>query len=115
MAEAPEVAFSGDSLAVGGRRWRVEHPVTDARLLGGRVVVLYDPDARREPFGQFPNLVAFDLAGRPLWAAELPTNESGDCYVEIESAEPLRAYSWKSFSCELDPATGRIRRREFRK
>ena len=98
-----------------GQRWELEYPIADASRIGDQVVVLYHADARRETFGQFRNLVAFDLRGRRCWEAELPTNESGDCYVRIASIEPLRADSWKGFECELDSRTGFIVRRTFLK
>jgi hypothetical protein len=110
----------GQRLRVGDVEWGVEYPVADARIVANRVIVLFDADAYwqvvgKPHFGQFPNLVAFDLRGWRLWTAQLPTNESGDCYDHLESEDPLRAYSWKSISCELDPATGAILHQTFTK
>lgn len=82
-------------------------------MVDDRVLVLYDADLYwhnfgRFQFGQFPNLVAYDVEGNKLWTAELPTNESSDCYESIISTHPLVAYSWKSLNCTIDIKTGRI-------
>jgi hypothetical protein len=72
------------------------------------VVVLYDPDAYRETFGQFPNLIAFSVSGEKLWTAALPTNESGDRYYRAYLRDGLMADSLKSFACRIDESSGRI-------
>ncbi|HEX8492499.1 MAG TPA: hypothetical protein VF658_06630 [Pyrinomonadaceae bacterium] len=109
------VSFSGNSLAVDERSWQVEYPVLQTFALGEKIIVLYDPDAQMEKFGQFPNLVAFNSAGEKLWVAQLPTNESGDCYWRIYFEDGLMADSFKSFSCRIDEASGKIKSRVFYK
>lgn len=110
-----EFDYSGNTIRLGEHSWQVEYRIKDVFRVGERIIALYDPDSYKEKFGQFPNLVAFDLNGRDLWTAELPTNESGDCYVEIVSKNPLVVNSWKSFSCEIDLETGKIKGKEFYK
>ena len=101
-----------------GRYIEVEHQVKTAHWVDDKALVLYDADAYWQDFGslqfgQFPNLVAYDAEGNKLWTAELPTNESSDCYVELVSMQPLVAYSWKSFECTIDLKTGKIISREY--
>jgi len=96
----------------------VEHHVKAAYQVDDRILVLYDSDTYWRDFGsmqfgQFPNLVAYDVEGNKLWTAELPTNESSDCYEEIVSIRPLVAYSWKSFECTIDLKTGKIIGKEY--
>ena len=109
------VSFSGNSLIVGECSWQVEYPILQAIPIGERIIVLYDPDAHQEKFGQFPNLVAFNHKGEKLWAAQLPTNESGDCYWRIYVKDGLMADSFKSFSCQIDEASGNIQSKVFYK
>ena len=107
--------FSGNSLTVSERSWQVEYPILQAFSLGQKIIVLYDPDAYLEKFGQFPNLVAFSPEGEKLWVAQLPTNESGDCYLRIYLKDGLMADSFKSFSCRIDEANGKIQNKVFYK
>jgi len=100
---------------VDGRSWHVEYPILQAFPVGEKIVVLYDPDAFLEKFGQFPNLVAFNPEGKKLWVAQLPTNESGYCYWRIYLKDGLMADSFKSFSCSIDEASGKIQSKVFYK
>lgn len=109
------ITFAGDTISIDDRPMRLAYPVRDAFRLGDRIIVLYDPNANTSGFGQFPNLIALGLDGRKLWTAELPTSESGDSYSEIVSREPLIAYSWKSYSAEIDVGSGKIKARTFLK
>jgi hypothetical protein len=113
--EEPLVSFFKEQLTVDGVSWHLEHPILDAFALGQKIIVLYDPDIRREKFGQFPNLEAFSSDGQKLWTAELPTNESGDSYYRVCFRDGLIADSWKSFACRLDEATGKIQSKTFYK
>lgn len=109
------ITFSGKTVSIGGKSFEVEHPIADAFELGGRIIVLFNPDAYTEKFGQFPNLIALRPTGERLWTAELPTTTSGDRYYKVASRTPLVVYSVNSFECEIDPATGRIVARHFSK
>lgn len=109
------VSFHGTRLSVGKTSWEVPYPILQAFVLDAKVIVLYDPDINREGFGQFPNLIAFSFGGERLWQAELPTNESGDCYYRAYLSDGLMADSWKSFACRIDESTGRILRKVFYK
>lgn len=112
----PEISFSGSTLTVENRSWQVEYPIHQAFALKDKVFVLYDPDCKLDDkIGQFPNLIAFDFEGRKLWTAELPTNESQDCYYQITQKNGLTADSWKSFSCVIDRESGKIKGKTFYK
>ena|SRR6266567_4830445 len=107
------ITFSDKTVLISDRRVQLEHPIADAFELEGRVIVLFNPDAYTEKFGQFPNLVALRSDGQREWTAQLPTTTSGDRYYRIASRTPLVAYSIYSVECEIDPATGRIKARRF--
>lgn len=111
--EAPQVSFSERQLSVGSQSWQLEYDILDAFAVGHRVIVLYNPDAHRETFGQFPNLEAFSFDGQKLWTAQLPTHESGDSYHRAYFKDGLIADSWKSFACRIDEATGQIQSKVF--
>ena len=90
-----------------------EYPVYDARLREEILLVLYRPESYQG--GQFRNLVAFDLSGKELWKAELPTNASMDSYYQLVSEKPIIADSYCSYRCTIDEETGRILQKEFYK
>jgi hypothetical protein len=48
-----------------------------------------------------------------LWEADLPSD--ADYFYRIASVRPLRVNCFSSFRCEIDPATGRIIRKDFYK
>lgn len=112
-----DVHFSNTTLTVGNRSWQVAYLILQAQVVGNKVIVLYDPDSHTEKFGQFPNLVAFSFEGEQLWEAELPTNESQDCYYQFRYSwlSGLEADSWKSFSCKIDESNGKIESKVFYK
>ena len=107
------ITFSGKKISIGEKSMELEHAVADAFELEGLIVVLFNPDAYAERFGQFPNLIALRPTGERLWTAELPTTTSGDRYYKVSSRTPLVVYSINSFECEIDPATGRIKGRHY--
>lgn len=106
------VSFDGNSVRVGAHEWQVEHKVRDARLVGERVVVLYDytvgPRHR-----QFRNVQAFDRQGALLWTAEHPTTESVDAYIEFVEVAPLILWNFACYRCTLDPRTGKLLEAQF--
>jgi len=109
------ISYSGKTLLINGSPVDLEHPIAEAFEADGKLLVLFDPDARTEKFGQFPNLVALSVSGEKLWTAELPTTTSGDRYYKIASKRPLVVYSIYSEECEIDPDIGKIVvRRPFR-
>ena len=91
------------------------HTVKKAFLLKGKIVVLFDPDANLGKTEQFRNLVAISTVGVRLWEAELPTNMSSDVYYDVTPASPIIAYSFRSYTCTIDPDTGLIISKEFTK
>ena len=107
------ITFSGKTLSIDGRPLELDYPVVDAFELEGRIVVLFNPDAYTEKFGQFPNLIALRPTGERLWVAELATTTTGDRYYKVGSQTPLVVYSIYSQECEIDPATGRVKVRRF--
>ena len=114
MTDTP-ISFSERTVNVRSKSIELEYPVANAFMLGDKIIVLFDPDAYTEKFGQFKNLIAVNADGEKIWTAELPTNESGDRYQQVSSRSPLVAYSWKSFDCEIDESTGRIKKKIFTK
>jgi len=107
------ITFNGKMLSVSGKSLELDYPVADAFELEGRIIVLFNPDAYKEKFGQFSNLIALRPTGERLWVAELPTTTTGDRYYKVASQTPLVVYSIYSQECEIDPATGRIKARHF--
>ena len=113
MTDTP-ISFSNRTVNVGDKSMELDYPVANAFMLGDKIIVLFNPDAYTEKFGQFKNLIALNADGERIWTAELPTNESGERYYQVSSRSPLVAYSW-SFSCEIDESTGRIKKKIFLK
>jgi len=107
------IFVSERTLNIDGRSFNLEYPISEAFELNGRVIVLFNPDAYTEKFGQFQNLIALKETGELLWKAELPTTTSGDRYYKIVGRLPLVVYSIYSYECEIDPATGKIKARTF--
>lgn len=79
------------------------------------VIVFLNPDANLGTEEQYKNLIAYNLNGVKLWEAELPTTKKSDVYWKIASKTPLIAYSFSSYACEIDIATGRILKKVFYK
>jgi hypothetical protein len=51
-----------------------------------------------------------------LWKAELPTTNTGDSYHSLDIVnDKIRAYSWCSYECFIDPKTGKIIEKIFTK
>ncbi len=109
------VTFSSKTIFMAAGPVELDHSVRDAFESHGHVIVLYDPSAWMQKFGQFPNLIALGPEGQRRWVAELPTTNSGECYERIISREPLIAWTWDSYECEIDITTGRIKKRIFTK
>jgi len=103
------------SLYVRGREIPLEHPVDYSFKWRDKIILMYDPDAIVEKFGQFQNLIAIDSNGEMHWTAELPTTKTGDRYTEISSENPLIVNSFHSYVCEIDPETGKIVTKIFTK
>jgi len=109
------ISYSENMVVIDGTTAHLAYPIAEAFELDGRVIVLLDPDARTERFGQFPNLLALAPDGDRLWTAELPTTTSGDRYYRITSQRPLVVESIYSEECEIDQDTGAIKSRRFLK
>lgn len=107
------VTFSENTISVEGKTITLAYPVAEAFLLRDKLIVLLDPDAYTEKFGQFRNLIALAIDGERLWTAELPTSMSSDTYYRIGSKNPLVADSFSSYACEIDESNGKIIKRSF--
>jgi hypothetical protein len=111
------VTHDGDIVRIDGRPLRMEFMVRDAFWAGDRAVVLLDPNAfldepggaRKAPRDAVRNLRAYAPSGELLWEAEQP--EADDHYYMIEKRAPLVALSFSAYRCDLDLATGRIRKK----
>ncbi len=122
------IKFSGKRLAINSEHViDFKYPVKDAFETGKTVVVFLDPDSCPMT-GLYSNLWVFDLRGRKLWEAELPSNsrfdiwkrkgpvsEKSDIYWGLQQKEPLIASSFSSYDCEIDLATGEIIKADFYK
>ena len=108
-----QVTFTGNVVDVEGKQFRLLYPIKEAFALADKVIVLFDADANLGRQGQFKNLIALSRTGELLWTAELPTDKPSDVYYRIISRLPLKADSFCSFECEIDPTTGKIRHKEF--
>ncbi len=64
----------------------------------------------------FPNVVRLDSSGSEVWRSELvPSETAAKCWLGIDwDGSRLRAWTY-SWSCELDPVTGRILASRFDK
>lgn len=110
-----EPVLMGDRVIVGSDSVPLRHPADQAIRHGDRLVVRYAVTEHLGQPGTFPNLEAVHLDGTVAWTAELPTNETGDCYydAEVDDEGHLIARSFKSYVCRIDWDSGRILEREF--
>jgi hypothetical protein len=114
------VTFDGDIIRIDGKPKRLTFMVRDAFWAHDCAIVLLDPKAfldlptyhaqRRKPRKPARNLCAYSAAGELLWQAEQP--QTADHYYLIESKDPLVALSFSAFRCMLDPASGKILRKQ---
>ena len=107
------ISFAGNTIDLNGRRVALSFPIKEAFALGERVIVLFDPDANLGKRSQFRNLIALTADGDHLWTAELPTDKPSDVYYRVISHTPLKADSFCSFECEIDPESGSIKSKRF--
>ncbi|MCB1257164.1 MAG: hypothetical protein KDB26_08675 [Microthrixaceae bacterium] len=105
----------GNKVIVAGKSIALRYPVDQAIRHGDYLIVRYAVTAHLGRPGTFQNLEAVRLDGTVKWTAELPTNETGDCYyeVEVDSARALVARSFKSYVCKIDWESGKILESEF--
>lgn len=105
----------GNRVMIAGRTISLRHPVDQAIRRGDQLVVRYAVTEHLGRPGTFPNLEAVRLDGTVEWTAELPTNETGDCYyeMEVDGSGILIGRSFKSYVCQIDWASGKIVASEF--
>lgn len=110
-----EPMLMGDRVIVGGNAVALRYPADQAIRHRDRLIVRYAVTEHLGRPGTFPNLEAVEMDGTVVWTAELPTNETGDCYydIEVDDEGDLLARSFKSYVCKIDWDSGRIIDREF--
>jgi hypothetical protein len=118
-----DLVFKNKTVYTGGNVIETEYPILDAFALSEKTIVLIDPDIyladldykkkRQGGTKAYKNLQAFSPNGTKLWDAQFP--EDSDYYYKISSRNPLVAYSFSSYKCEIDLASGEIKKKEFLK
>lgn len=63
----------------------------------------------------FGNIAAFDLNGKEIWRAELPSEDDIFANAPYFENGTLKSASWKGFTCSIDEYSGKILEREFTK
>lgn len=118
-----KVNIKSNEVTVNGMVFKMPYSIQDAFVTKGILVVLLDPDSYladenykteyRQSRIALHNLQGFDLNGNRIWQAEFPNDI--DYYYKVSSHEPLEVYSFSSFVCQIDPASGRILSKTFLK
>ncbi|MBY0273393.1 MAG: hypothetical protein K2X02_08345 [Alphaproteobacteria bacterium] len=109
-------SFEGKVITTEKFSKELDYPIQSVIYLENKqsFIVLYDMDSNIRKWGQFPNIICFSAGGNKLWIAELPTTDTGDSYCQMKFKNgKLTAYSWKSYSCEIDINTGKIKEAIF--
>ncbi len=109
-----EIQFNGKEITVAGQTWTVAYPVADAKIVDGRVVLIYGRSSGPS-WRQFQNLHACDLDGNALWTAEHPTNTTADFYVQFIEGDQLSVLNFASYVCQIEPETGKLKQAIFTK
>jgi len=92
-----------------------EFPISEIVFLKNVFCILFEPGSDNRNWGQFHNLYGININGKIIWKADLPSTKP-DCYWKIKLiGENLRAYSFSSYDCIIDPITGKILSSEFYK
>jgi len=108
-----ELPIDNQRVFVNLRWWRFDKTILQARMIGGRVMIIFDYMAY--PNGRpAPNFVAYDQHQKELWIAENPGG-GADAYVNFISEEPLKVWNFSCFVCTLDPETGKLLQVQFTK
>ena len=86
--------------------------ITELHVAGSDdTIVLLDPEQRPDgvlPWHPFHNLLRLSSTGGVVWRAELVPGEStAKCWLRVEFDDVLTAWTY-SYTCVLDPGTGRI-------
>ena len=102
-------------LKVDGLEWELDYRVQDAFESGSNVIVLFDPSGDALKIQNFKNLVCYSKNKELLWIADLPTDKPADTYCGISSRDPLKLYSFCSYTVRIDPSSGEIIEKTFTK
>lgn len=109
-----KLSLQGNQVVHPGGKLDAEHPVLEARLIDGKVVVIYD-------YMAFPqgvparNVFAYDQDGELVWRAEDIGSGGTDAYVNFLGEIPLRVGNFAGFEVELDASTGKVLNKVFTK
>lgn len=108
------LSYSNRIIQGPGVRIRAAHPVLEAHLVEGRVLVVYDymAFARDAPAR---NLYCYDMAGEELWRADDIGMGPTDAYTNVVRKEPLWVGNFAGFDCLIDLATGKVSEKRFTK
>jgi hypothetical protein len=102
-------SWHGRTLRIGERDVELEFPISQAMVVRDVIVVLYDHGAQPGWPGVFENLIGVNADGDIIWTADLPTDYTGDSYLEVEfDAGSLVASSWSGRRVVVAPGSGRI-------
>jgi hypothetical protein len=102
-------SWRGRTLEVDGRGIELPFPISRALVVRDLIVVLYDPRAEPGWTGVFENLTGLNADGDVVWTAALPTDYTGDTYLDVEVDEgKLVATSWSGRRVVIAPESGRI-------
>jgi hypothetical protein len=102
-------SWRGSTLEIEGRETELAFPIARALVVRDVIAVLYDPQAQSGWIGVFENLIGVNADGEVIWTAALPTDYTGDHYLDIRyDSGRLMAQSWSGRQVVLDRDTGRI-------
>lgn len=107
--------YSDNVIVIDERRLHLPYKIKEAHEISNNILILFAPGEFKSEEKAFNNLHYYDRQGRMLWVAELPTDEPMDRYYKIKSIDPIIAYSVCSYSCNIDPSTGKIIESKFYK
>ena len=114
-ARATGLSHEKDVLVINGCPFTLEFVILESFVVGSTVVVWFDPGQALSVIDGFRNICGYDLQGRLLWRCELPVSESMEACVGLISKDPIIAYTFCGYRCQIDHKTGRIVCREFTK
>jgi hypothetical protein len=104
-----QCSWRGATLEIDGRKVELEFPIAQAMVVRDVIVVLYDHGAQPGWIGVFENLIGVNADGQIIWTAGLPTDYTGDSYLEVAvEAGNLVASSWSGRRVVIDPESGRV-------
>jgi len=98
---------SGNQIFGGGIRFEGKHPVLEAVLVNGRVLVTFDWMAF-EQNAPAQYLFCYDSSGKLLWRAPGIGMGATDAYTGVTSEEPLWVVNFAGCNCRIDEVSGQV-------